>query len=339
MSPFRDWYRKEAPVFTGISRGVGGYGFGRYVSAVSAAIVPVAARAIYFGGATVNTIQYVQIETTGNATSFGTLATTGFNGACSASTTRAVYANGRALNINQEYVTIATTGNSLDFGALNTSRRIFLEAGCNSTTRGIVPGGTAFSSGSTASTVIDYFTFATTGTASSFGSLTLDRYFGPAGASSPTRGVIFGGVSSGFVQTNVIDYITIASTGNATSFGTCARFIRQCAGTSNATRALFHGGVNTNSAATVASIDYLEIATTGNSNVFGNLSSDRRASGATSNNTRAICGGGENNSGVTTNVIQSNEISTLGDSVSFGTLTANLIALTATSSYNGGVQA
>jgi len=37
MSPFRDWYRKEAPVFTGISRGVGGYGFGRYVSAVSAA--------------------------------------------------------------------------------------------------------------------------------------------------------------------------------------------------------------------------------------------------------------------------------------------------------------
>jgi hypothetical protein len=49
-----------------------------------------------------------------------------------------------------------------------------------------------------------------------------------------------------------------------------------------------------------------------NSAVFGNLSSDRRASGAASNNTRAICGGGENNSGVTTNVIQSNEISTTG---------------------------
>lgn len=316
----------------------GGFAFGR-VRILPTAVVPVAARAIYFGGFNVNTIQYVQVETTGNATSFGTLTTTGFNGGCSASTTRAVYANGRALSINQEYVTIATTGNALNFGALNTSRRIFLECGCNSTTRGIVPGGTAFSSGSTASTIIDYFTFATTGAALFFGSLTLDRYFGPAGASSPTRGVIFGGVSSGFVQTNVIDYITIASTGNAISFGTCARFIRQCAGTSNATRALYHGGVNTNSASTVTSIDYLDIATTGNSAVFGNLSSDRRASGAASNNTRAICGGGENNSGVTTNLIESNEISTTGNAVSFGTLTASLFALTATSSYNGGVQA
>ena len=151
-------------------------GFGKR-RILSTEVSPVAARAIYFGGATVNTIQYVQIETTGNAVSFGTLSTTGLNGGCSASTTRAVYANGRALSINQEYVTIATTGNALDFGALNTSRRIFPECGCNSTTRGIVPGGTAFSSGSTASTVIDYFTFATTGAALFFVSLTLYRTF------------------------------------------------------------------------------------------------------------------------------------------------------------------
>lgn len=325
-----------APILSRVNTGsaTGGFGFGRRRAGGGA----FSTRAIYFGGATVNTIQYVQIETTGNAIFFGTLSTTGLNGGCSASTTRAVYANGRALSINQEYVTIATTGNSLDFGALNTSRRIFPECGCNSTTRGIVPGGTPASTGTTASSVIDYFTFATTGAALFFGNLTLDRYFGPAGASSPTRGVIFGGVRSGFVQTNVIDYITIASTGNAVSFGTCARFIRQCTGTSNATRALYHGGVNTNSALTVTTIDYLEIATTGNSAVFGNLSSDRRASGAASNNTRAICGGGENNSGVSTNVIESNEIATTGNSVSFGTLTASLIALTATSSYNGGVQ-
>ena len=70
---------------------------------------------------------------------------------------------------------------------------------------------------------MDYITIATTGNATSFGNLTLARYF-LAGVSSATRGV-FGGGTTGAVSA-VMDYITIATTGNATTFGnlTVARY-------------------------------------------------------------------------------------------------------------------
>ena len=83
-----------------------------------------------------------------------------------------------------------------------------------------------FGGGST--NVIDYITIQTTGDATDFGDLTVDRY-GLAACSDGTRGVFGGGVT-----TNVIDYITIATTGNATDFGdlTVDRgYLASCSGT------------------------------------------------------------------------------------------------------------
>ena len=72
-----------------------------------------------------NTIQYITIGSTGNASDFGDLSTAAFRmGECS-SPTRGLFgmvADGTASNVI-EYVTIGSTGNTTDFGDLTESRR------------------------------------------------------------------------------------------------------------------------------------------------------------------------------------------------------------------------
>ena len=85
-------------------------------------------RAIFCGGYTpsiVNTIDTVEIATTGDATDFGNLSATKSSVGAVASSTRAVIGGGAApgaINV-MEFVTIATTGNVTDFGDLLTARR------------------------------------------------------------------------------------------------------------------------------------------------------------------------------------------------------------------------
>ena len=72
----------------------------------------------------INTIQFVTIATTGNATDFGDLLIVIRSfGACNNST-RAVYGGGNTptlqMNNTLIFVTIATTGNAQDFGDLST---------------------------------------------------------------------------------------------------------------------------------------------------------------------------------------------------------------------------
>ena len=87
-------------------------------------------RAIYGGGmapndqvsSIINTIQYLTIATTGDATDFGdlTVARNTTPGATS-DNTRGIFAGGyiSGSNVNtMDYVTIATTGDALDFGDL-----------------------------------------------------------------------------------------------------------------------------------------------------------------------------------------------------------------------------
>ena len=70
----------------------------------------------------VNTIDYITIATTGNATAFGSLTvargTYGNGGWGLASTTRGVFGGAYDFNVI-DYVTIASTGNATDFGDLN----------------------------------------------------------------------------------------------------------------------------------------------------------------------------------------------------------------------------
>ena len=85
-------------------------------------------------------------------------------------------------------------------------------------TRGIVQG--AYSQeGATYTKMAETFTIASTGVASHFGEMTVEKCGGRAGCQNMVRGLFAGG-SPG---TNVIDMITIQTTGNAQDFGDLSR--------------------------------------------------------------------------------------------------------------------
>ena len=134
------------------------------------------------------TIDYIQIQSLGNALLFGNLSATGLGeGADCASSTRAIQGGGSGVLNTMEYVTIATTSNTTDFGDLTVARRSLQSL--SSETRGIWAGGTT---NPAMSDVMDYATIATTGNATDFGNLTVGRR-NLAQAASPTRGVWAGG--------------------------------------------------------------------------------------------------------------------------------------------------
>ena len=137
------------------------------------------ARSVFAGGVTTtsqygrqNTIDYITIATTGNATDFGDL-TGGINSpaGCSDNTT-ALFGGGSYWSSQNriDYVTIATTANALDFGDLTVARS-HAGAAANST-RGVFAGG--YGSSANVDT-IDYITIASTGNATDFGNLDVVR--------------------------------------------------------------------------------------------------------------------------------------------------------------------
>jgi hypothetical protein len=169
-----------------------------------------------------NTIDFITIATTGNATDFGDLTIQTYETAGCSSPTRGIFAGGNpssgVTNVIG-YVTIASAGNATDFGDLTVARRAV--CGFSSSTRGVFGGGR--DSGGNDVNTIDYVTIASTGNATDFGDLYIGiRYMGSC--SSETRGLFAGGLWA--ITAAQIDYVTIASTGNSTSFGnlTVARY-------------------------------------------------------------------------------------------------------------------
>ncbi len=182
----------------------------------------------YAGGGSanaLNTIQYITIATTGNATDFGDLIGNRSKPAGCSSALYGIFAGGYngSYHSNIDYVTIATTGNAQDFGDLTLAR--YQAAGGSNGVRGLIGGGWGTSDGTSAyADRIDYITMATPGNATDFGNLTARRW-GLAGAANQTRMTFAGGYFHPTTY-NTIDYITIANTGNATDFGdlTVARY-------------------------------------------------------------------------------------------------------------------
>ena len=115
-------------------------------------------------------IDYITIQTTGNASDFGdlTVARTALS-ACS-DLTRGVLGGGccGASNV-MDYITVATTGNASDFGDLTLAR--YQLGGLSDGTTGVFAGG---NSGSW-SDVMDYITIQTTGNATDFGDMSSGR--------------------------------------------------------------------------------------------------------------------------------------------------------------------
>jgi len=300
-----------------------------------------APRGLFAGGFTTvspfntNSISYVTIGTTGNATDFGDLSTISTDGSACSSNTRGVFyignGSGGIGNI-LEYVTIATTGNSSDFGDLTQTASQGTAGGCSNQTRGLFAGSYA----TTAQwNVIAYITIATTGNSSDFGDLTIGRGY-IAALTNTTRAVFGGGmyVSGSAVYINVLDYVTIASAGNAIDFGDMTQATSRHTACSSSTRGVFAGGTTTGGTLTNV-ISYITTASTGNATDFGDLSAAKRSLAGCASPTRGLFGGGYTTTSI--NVIDYITIATTGNSSDFGDLLQNQSALMSCSNAHGGL--
>ena len=289
-------------------------------------------------------IDYVNIQTQGNATNFGELLSTtvgsGNEGSmCCGNEIRGLAGGGNGPGGTAayiQYITTASQGTAITFGNLSQTR--FRASGLASSTRGI------FGGGRTPTTVntIDYVEIMTLGTALDFGDLVAATK-SPGSVSSPTRG-IFGGGQGGGAQ---ISAVTIASTGNATDFGKdlfAGGYSH--GGGSTGVRGMWAGGYSGTATSPYAStlhtrsIRGVIIASDGNAVEFGEL---RRSSGLTyiaglSDKTRACWGGGYVLSPANNlNTIEYFQMNSSGSAIDFGDLTMKVGILGSLSDCHGGL--
>ena len=271
----------------------------------------------YAGSGPNDTIDYVNVDTTGDALDFGNLNSEG-HGYClagTASRTRAVFFGGRddptpasSFNVIQ-YLTISSTGDSIDFGDITGRNAYFMQAGGDST-RGITSGGMT-SPGNVMSNDIQYITIAATGNSIEFGDLTQTQSSGGS-FSSPTRMIVVGGRSTPSSSTNVIQFVTTSTLGNATDFGDTLESGLNRSGSSNSVRGVYGGwGQSPQS----NSIEYITMATLGNGTDFGDLTIAKGSRESVSSPTRAVFAGG---SDPNVDVIDYVQIMSTGNALDFG---------------------
>ena len=242
-------------------------------------------RGLVFGGypaagGQTSIIDYINIQSQGNALNFGNLIDSTRMNAGLSSKTRGISAVSYPAANNQiSYVTIASEGDSIDFGDLTSARQQL--ASLSSSTRGI------FAGGAQTSNIIEYIEINTLGDALDFGDLTNGRR-NTRGAASPTRGVITaGGEAPNFVTGN--EFVTIASKGNGTDFGAVNGTTSGIGAGSNGIRGIFAGGYTPTK---IDKISHVTMASLGNVVNFGNLSLARQELQVLPDKTRAVFSGG-----------------------------------------------
>ena len=280
------------------------------------------------GGGPINTIQYIEIQSQGNAIDFGDLTLARDLAGSAASSVRGLVAGGYSPTYFNtiDFVTIATTSNATDFGDLLNPN--YTPGALSSNIRAVFGGGAT--PGGISMNTIQFVTIATTGDATDFGDLTVGRRH-VGGLSSPTRGVYGAGAAPGV--TNVMDFITIASTGDATDFGDMTETKNDTAGCSNATRGLFIGG----DSGTLNTIEFITIATTGNGTDFGDLPAAIRYGAGLTDTIRGVFTGGGAPGGTNRNSIDFVIIETTGNAQDFGDLITALHYPSACSDSHGGL--
>jgi len=231
----------------------------------------------------VNTMNLITIATTGNATDFGDLSVGAAYRKGLASSTRGIFSNSQG-DLTYDYVTISSQGGGVDFGEATTDH--MGGATFNSSTRGFRAGGSDPSLSTPHTSNIMGLIIASTGSFFDAGDLTIVGTY-QNGASSPTRGIIFGGTTPSAAYNN-IDVFTMASGGNATKFGELSAGRKYVDTSSNTIRGLSAGGSPSTNL-----IEFVTIATEGNAQDFGDLHSATNAgkNGSVSSATRGIFSG------------------------------------------------
>ena len=293
-------------------------------------------RGVFMGGAnepspntTYNTLDYVTISTTGNATDFGDLSAVKQEANAFSSATRGFYFGGDPALTAIETFVFSSTGNATSFGNLTGGSKTGI--GLANSTRGIA----ALCTNPATTNVINYVTMASTGSGIDFGDNTTNAVANGTGCSSATRGIFAGGQPA----SNTIGFITISTLGDTTDFGDLSRGRFGMSGTSNATRGLFSGGYVAPTG--LNTIDYISIATLGNAQDFGDLNTAGvNYTAGCSSPTRSIRGGGADNAAPTgnySNAIDYVTFMSAGNAVDFGDLTAGRRHLDACSNAHGGL--
>ena len=217
-----------------------------------------------------NSIDYVNATAaSGNSADFGDLSAVRISLGAVSSTGRMVFLGGNPSYVNiMEYITPASTGNVTDFGDLVVGSA-FNGHQASSGIRGVFhTGSRSAANGGSYHDDIDYITIASTGNASNFGQLDVNRA-GAAGSGNGIRGIFWAGnIDAVPVHTKKIQYITFASTGNATNFGDMVRIVTSHSACGNADRNICVGGFYGSLQDT---IEYINPASTGNTQDFGNL--------------------------------------------------------------------
>ena len=306
-------------------------------------------RAIFCGGYTptiVNTIDTVEIATTGNATDFGDLPRVTTDTGGFASATRGFTAGGYTptyLN-NIDFVIFSSGGGGNEFGDM--PERTWGTNCCANSTRGIIMGGRANTSDNAYNggymDRILFVEMASGGIASFFGDLLRPQEIGltagqtgtltGATYASTTRGIVAGG---GTPRTKVIQFITIATKGNALNFGELSQEASRVTGFSSPTRGLSAGGFNNTPSATKSNvIEFVTIATLGNATDFGDLLTQRYTPGSGSSKTRGVVAGGNTQPGFT-NAIEFVTIASTGNASDFGDLTQARMTVGSSDTHGG----
>ena len=283
---------------------------------------------VYMGGSPgIDTIDEVQISTTGDAVDFGnlTVARNDNGDGGMASRTRGFFARGASpITGRIEFITFSSRGDGTTFGTMSNSITNAASSASDST-RGLMFGGYAAPS---SLNVIQYITMASSGNGVDFGDLV------ETGASSafgsPTRAIVRGSA------TNTLSFVTISTLGNSADFGDSTYAGTHTAWGSNAIRGVSFGGELQPSGDKINVIEFATIATLGNAQDFGDTIQSVIAEGSTmTSGTRAVYCGGITPSG--TNVIQYVQIMTTGDAVDFGDLTNGRGHGNACSNAHGGL--
>ena len=278
-------------------------------------------RGLWFGGegpgspAPRNTIQFVNVDSTGNAVDFGDMSQVRTELSAAASRVRAFAIGGflgsQPTNYSNalDMVTIASTGNATDFADVTQRGQ---QTSCASATRALTAGGVY---AGVTNNIIDFFTMSSTANGVDFGDISHTSR-GVAGCSSSTRGIFFLGDNNGSTIVNTIEYVTISTTGNTADFGDTTDIARYLGGCSNAIRGIRAGG---NTGSVINTIDFITISTLGDAKDFGDLTQvTSGAHGGAASGTRAVFAGGYSPS--KTDVISYVQIMTTGNAADFGNL-------------------
>ena len=319
-------------------------------------------RGVFNGGTSptrVNTMEYIEIASKGNAVDFGDAAklvtyTTG----C-ASSVRGVFIGGEETSGSpgyneMYYINFASKGGSAYFGKLNTDKAYGPMVTGNGI-RAVINSGYGANAPAQHVAFQDYIEIATTGNGSFWGDAAQSgtRWYG-GDCASPTRGVLMGGIQSntgsydesqGAAGATANDgvkymrYVTFSTLGSSQHFGELSWLSRYGSGTGSSTRGICIQGSATDTANCTNTIDYITIATTGNGTDFGDLTVERNLTTTCGSQTRGVTGGGQLKPSPhpDSDVMDFTTISSTGNAIDFGNLTVDRFGVGSCSDVHGGI--